>query len=91
MHHAAVRHWGDTSQGSWRQAGWAALRRAESGYRAAALLNLLVFLRTGKYRCERGGMEGERGRARERCGWAGAGGWGRQDGGTFAGIAPSGS
>ncbi|GAB4816936.1 hypothetical protein N2152v2_003982 [Parachlorella kessleri] len=49
-HHAAVWHWGDTSQGSWRQAGWALLRRAESGYRAAALVNLLVFLRTGKYR-----------------------------------------
>lgn len=50
VHHAAMRHWGDAAIGSWRRLGWAALRRAESGYRAAALLNFLVFLRSGKYR-----------------------------------------
>lgn len=49
-HHAAAAHWGDAPLGSWRRSGWAALRRAENGYRLAALANLLVFLRGGKYR-----------------------------------------
>ncbi len=48
--HSAMQHWGDAAPGSLRQAGWALLRRAESGYRVAALINLLVFLRRGKYR-----------------------------------------
>lgn len=49
-HHAAARHWGDVRDGGWRRSAWTLLRRAESGYRLAALLNFLAFLRTGKYR-----------------------------------------
>lgn len=52
-HAATADHWGDaTARGaSWRQRGWAAMRRAETAYRVASLLNFLAFLRTGRYRC----------------------------------------
>ena len=49
-HHAALAHWGDAAPGSGRVRWWAVLRSAESAYRAAALLNLLAFLRHGIYR-----------------------------------------
>lgn len=48
--HAAAAHWGDASRGGWRLLSWAALRRVESGYRLASLLNFLAFLRWGRYR-----------------------------------------
>ena len=34
-----------------RRRGWGAMQVVESGYRLAALLNFLAFLRTGRYRC----------------------------------------
>lgn len=49
-HHAATRHWGDESGAAWQQRGWALMRRAESSYRLASLLNFLAFLRSGRYR-----------------------------------------
>lgn len=49
-HVAASRHWGDAAYASWQRRGWGALRAAESAYRCAALLNLLAFFRTGRYR-----------------------------------------
>ena len=66
-HHAAVQRWGDAggafggggggSSGAWRARAWAALRRLETAYRLASLLNLLVFLGGGRYRWGRGGGE----------------------------------
>jgi peroxin-2 len=51
-HAATSDRWGDAEGGgvSWRQRGWAAMRRVETAYRLASLLNFLAFLRTGRYR-----------------------------------------
>lgn len=60
-HFAAAQHWGDASSGSsgygsgwssatWRRRTWELMRRAESAYRLASLVNFLAFLRSGRYR-----------------------------------------
>ncbi|KAK9845945.1 hypothetical protein WJX81_006604 [Elliptochloris bilobata] len=47
---AAAQHWGDLPLGSRGRRAWAAMRSAETAFRAASLLNFLVFLRYGRYR-----------------------------------------
>lgn len=47
---AAAQHWGDLPEGSWGRRAWAAMRSAETAFKAASLLNFLVFLRYGHYR-----------------------------------------
>ena len=47
---AAAQHWGDLPEGSLGRRAWAAMRSAETAFKAASLLNFLVFLRYGRYR-----------------------------------------
>lgn len=56
----------DPDAPGWRGRAWKAMRTLETGYRLAALANLLAFLRTGKYRCAGGRASGS-GSARARC------------------------
>ena len=49
-HTAASLHWGDAPLESWQGATWNVLRKVETGYKIASLLNILVFFKTGKYR-----------------------------------------
>lgn len=41
---------GEAASGGWRETVWKGMQRAEGLYRAAALVNALVFLRQGRYR-----------------------------------------
>ena len=50
MQVAAAQHWGDLPEGSLGRRAWAAMRSAETAFKAASLLNFLVFLRYGRYR-----------------------------------------
>lgn len=47
---SAFRSWGNSEQTSWSRRAWVLLQRAESFYKAASFLNLLLFLYTGRYR-----------------------------------------
>lgn len=47
---SAFRRWGDSGQSSWRHKAWVLLQKAENVYKAASFVNLLLFLRTGRYR-----------------------------------------
>jgi hypothetical protein len=47
---AAAQHWGDLPERSWGRRAWVAMRGAETVFKAASLLNFLVFLRFGRYR-----------------------------------------
>ena len=47
---AAAYHWGDLPEGSLGRRGWQIMRRAETYFKVASLVNFLVFLRYGKYR-----------------------------------------
>ncbi|KAL6771704.1 hypothetical protein ACKKBG_A27485 [Auxenochlorella protothecoides x Auxenochlorella symbiontica] len=41
---------GSDGDGGWRATAWQVMRRAETAYRLAALVNAIAFLRAGKYR-----------------------------------------
>lgn len=42
--------WGDSGQSTWRSTVWLWLQKIENMYKAASFVNLLIFLRTGRYR-----------------------------------------
>ncbi len=48
---AANQHWGDAPPRTWPRVLWRGMRWAENGFKVASLLNFLLFLRFGKYRC----------------------------------------
>lgn len=47
---SAFRQWGDSEQSSWGRKAWVSLQRAENVFQVASFVNLLFFLRTGRYR-----------------------------------------
>ncbi|MCO5571821.1 hypothetical protein L7F22_025569 [Adiantum nelumboides] len=47
---SAFHRWGDSGQSTWRHTAWLWLQKAENVYKAASFINLLLFLRTGRYR-----------------------------------------
>lgn len=48
---AAARHWGDLPEGTWGARAWQSLRWAENVFQLGSLLNFIVFMRVGTYRC----------------------------------------
>ena len=47
---AAAQHWGDAPADSWMTLGWSVLRRMETAFRLASVINLYIFLSQGTYR-----------------------------------------
>ncbi len=47
---AAAQHWGDAPADSWMTRGWSVLRRMETAFRLASVINLYTFLSQGTYR-----------------------------------------
>ncbi|XP_024537184.1 peroxisome biogenesis protein 2 isoform X1 [Selaginella moellendorffii] len=47
---SAFQRWGDRDSRSWPRRVWVLLQRAESFYKVAYMINLIAFLRTGRYR-----------------------------------------
>ena len=48
---AAAQHWGDAPVDSWMSTGWSMLMRVETALKLATVVNLVIFLRHGTYRC----------------------------------------
>ncbi len=48
---ASAQHWGDAPADSWMSVGWRVLRRMETAFRLAMVVNLYIFLHQGTYRC----------------------------------------
>jgi hypothetical protein len=46
---SAFHRWGDQERSSWACRAWRLLQRAESVYKIACFVNLLFFLRSGRY------------------------------------------
>eukprot|EP00252_Welwitschia_mirabilis_P026444 TRINITY_DN8688_c0_g1_i2.p1 TRINITY_DN8688_c0_g1~~TRINITY_DN8688_c0_g1_i2.p1 ORF type:complete len:219 (+),score=19.51 TRINITY_DN8688_c0_g1_i2:112-768(+) len=46
---SAFRSWGSSEESSWTRRAWIFLQRAESSYRVASFVNLLMFLFTSRY------------------------------------------